>query len=157
MSDASPTTSERTSESSPLCRFLYKTPPGRRGSILQAVASFRADITPVKVRAGHGKGDACTPMHKCSGHEAKHVHGPNCGHPAIPHGTCNPRFRRLGHGRGSYCGHSAVRRLLKARCGKCSESLWLAQTSIFYCTWHGIPPIPCRIPCRAARTLRRLK
>ena len=24
--------------------------------------------------------------HNCSGHEAGHVHGPDCGHPAIPHG-----------------------------------------------------------------------
>jgi hypothetical protein len=30
--------------------------------------------------------NACTPSHKCAGHDAKHVHGPNCGHPAIPHG-----------------------------------------------------------------------
>ncbi len=30
--------------------------------------------------------DACTPQHDCSGHDANHVHGPNCGHPAVPHG-----------------------------------------------------------------------
>lgn len=29
---------------------------------------------------------ACTPDHQCSGHEAGHVHGPDCGHPAVPHG-----------------------------------------------------------------------
>lgn len=28
----------------------------------------------------------CTPEHECTGHEAGHVHGPGCGHPAIPHG-----------------------------------------------------------------------
>lgn len=29
---------------------------------------------------------ACTGGHVCSGHEAGHVHGPDCGHPAVPHG-----------------------------------------------------------------------
>jgi hypothetical protein len=29
---------------------------------------------------------ACTPGHKCGGHEAGHVHGPGCGHEAVPHG-----------------------------------------------------------------------
>ncbi|GDX61481.1 MAG: hypothetical protein ITD42_04390 [Nitrosospira sp.] len=28
----------------------------------------------------------CTPTHACSGHDKTHVHGPNCGHAAIPHG-----------------------------------------------------------------------
>ena len=28
----------------------------------------------------------CTPEHKCSGHEPGHVHGPGCGHEAVPHG-----------------------------------------------------------------------
>jgi hypothetical protein len=30
--------------------------------------------------------DNCTPQHSCSGHAAGHVHGPTCGHPAVPHG-----------------------------------------------------------------------
>lgn len=30
--------------------------------------------------------DACTPTHNCGGHEKGHVHGPNCGHEAVPHG-----------------------------------------------------------------------
>ncbi len=30
--------------------------------------------------------DACTPDHNCGGHESEHVHGPSCGHPAVPHG-----------------------------------------------------------------------
>ena len=30
--------------------------------------------------------DICTPNHKCLGHDANHVHGPNCGHEAVPHG-----------------------------------------------------------------------
>lgn len=29
---------------------------------------------------------ACTPNHACGGHAAGHVHGPDCGHPAVPHG-----------------------------------------------------------------------
>ena len=28
----------------------------------------------------------CTPDHTCNGHDADHVHGPNCGHEAVPHG-----------------------------------------------------------------------
>ena len=30
--------------------------------------------------------DACTPAHDCHGHEPGHVHGPGCGHEAVPHG-----------------------------------------------------------------------
>jgi hypothetical protein len=30
--------------------------------------------------------DACTPSHGCGEHEAGHRHGPDCGHPAVPHG-----------------------------------------------------------------------
>ncbi|GIU76919.1 MAG: hypothetical protein KatS3mg005_0157 [Bryobacteraceae bacterium] len=29
--------------------------------------------------------DACTPEHVCEGHEPGHVHGPGCGHEAVPH------------------------------------------------------------------------
>ena len=29
---------------------------------------------------------ACTPDHNCGSHEAGHIHGPNCGHEAVPHG-----------------------------------------------------------------------
>jgi hypothetical protein len=29
---------------------------------------------------------ACTPNHNCAAHDASHVHGPNCGHAAVPHG-----------------------------------------------------------------------
>ncbi len=28
----------------------------------------------------------CTPEHDCGQHEARHVHGPGCGHEAVPHG-----------------------------------------------------------------------
>ena len=30
--------------------------------------------------------DSCTAGHECSGHSPEHVHGPGCGHPAVPHG-----------------------------------------------------------------------
>lgn len=30
--------------------------------------------------------DVCTPNQRCGGHEKDHVHGPGCGHDAIPHG-----------------------------------------------------------------------
>ena len=30
--------------------------------------------------------DTCTNGHQCSGHDADHVHGPGCGHEAVPHG-----------------------------------------------------------------------
>jgi hypothetical protein len=29
---------------------------------------------------------ACTPAHACAGHAKGHVHGPGCGHEAVPHG-----------------------------------------------------------------------
>ena len=29
---------------------------------------------------------ACTPTHKCAGHDASHKHRPGCGHEAVPHG-----------------------------------------------------------------------
>ena len=29
--------------------------------------------------------DGCVP-HDCTAHDATHVHGPDCGHPAVPHG-----------------------------------------------------------------------
>ncbi|WP_081794852.1 hypothetical protein [Pseudomonas sp. H1h] len=30
--------------------------------------------------------DRCTPGHQCGGDAADHVHGPGCGHEAVPHG-----------------------------------------------------------------------
>ena len=29
--------------------------------------------------------DGCVP-HDCTGHDGSHAHGPDCGHPAVPHG-----------------------------------------------------------------------
>ncbi|MBW3625682.1 MAG: hypothetical protein KY468_19995 [Armatimonadetes bacterium] len=28
----------------------------------------------------------CTPNHNCARHDGAHVHGPDCGHEAVPHG-----------------------------------------------------------------------
>lgn len=33
-----------------------------------------------------GNPDGCTPQHRCAGHAAGHVHGPDCGHEVVPHG-----------------------------------------------------------------------
>lgn len=47
----------------------------------------------------------CTPGHKCDGHEAGHVHGPGCGHEAVPHGdhTCYLVNGHLHHPHGDHC------------------------------------------------------
>lgn len=37
------------------------------------------DVTPMNP-------NSCTAGHTCSGHAPDHVHGPGCGHEAIPHG-----------------------------------------------------------------------
>jgi hypothetical protein len=39
-----------------------------------------------RIEVGPSNPDRCTPTHRCSAHEAGHVHGPNCGHEAVPHG-----------------------------------------------------------------------
>ena len=48
--------------------------------------------------------DGCKP-HTCSGHDASHVHGPDCGHPAVPHGdhTCYLVDGHLHHPHGDHC------------------------------------------------------
>lgn len=38
------------------------------------------------IQVSDGNPGACTSGHDCSGHEASHVHGPDCGHEAVPHG-----------------------------------------------------------------------
>ncbi|MEM0953696.1 MAG: hypothetical protein AAGI24_06120 [Pseudomonadota bacterium] len=46
----------------------------------------------------------CLP-HACNGHEAGHVHGPDCGHPAVPHGDhiCYLVDGHLHHPHGDHC------------------------------------------------------
>jgi hypothetical protein len=53
----------------------------------------------------------CTPAHRCGGHEAGHVHGPTCGHPAVPHGDHVDYLvdGHLHHPHGEHCDfHGAV-------------------------------------------------
>jgi hypothetical protein len=48
---------------------------------------------------------ACTPSHACGGHDASHVHGPDCGHPAVPHGDHVDYLvnGHLHHAHGNHC------------------------------------------------------
>jgi hypothetical protein len=48
---------------------------------------------------------ACTPSHNCGGHDRAHVHGPNCGHEAVPHGdhTDYVVSGHLHHPHGDHC------------------------------------------------------
>ena len=49
----------------------------------------------------------CTAGHNCSGHPAGHKHGPNCGHPAVPHGDHVDYLvdGHLHHPDGDHCDH----------------------------------------------------
>jgi hypothetical protein len=48
---------------------------------------------------------ACTPAHACGGHAAGHVHGPGCGHEAVPHGDHTDYLvdGHLHHPHGDHC------------------------------------------------------
>jgi hypothetical protein len=48
---------------------------------------------------------ACTPGHVCGGHPRGHVHGPGCGHEAVPHGDHLDYLvdGRLHHPHGDHC------------------------------------------------------
>ena len=53
----------------------------------------------------------CTPDHSCEGHADDHVHGPDCGHVAIPHGDHVDYLvdGHLHHPHGDHCDdHGAV-------------------------------------------------
>jgi len=53
----------------------------------------------------------CTPAHLCGGHDASHVHGATCGHPAVPHGDHIDYLvdGHLHHPHGTHCDfHGAV-------------------------------------------------
>ena len=49
--------------------------------------------------------DECTIDHPATGHNADHVHGPDCGHPAIPHGNHTDYIvdGKLHHFHGDHC------------------------------------------------------
>lgn len=53
----------------------------------------------------------CTPEHSCAGHDDDHEHGPECGHPAVPHGDHTDYLvdGHLHHPHGDHCDdHGAV-------------------------------------------------
>ena len=49
--------------------------------------------------------DGCQPLAAKAGHDAKHKHGPGCGHPAVPHGDHIDYLvdGRLHHPHGDHC------------------------------------------------------
>src|SRR3954453_18664831 len=49
--------------------------------------------------------DSCTPAHACPGHSQGHVHGPGCGHEAVPHGDHTDYLveGHLHHPHGDHC------------------------------------------------------
>ncbi len=57
------------------------------------------------IEVSGGNPDACTTDHRCAGHQAGHVHGPDCGHEAVPHGD-HIDYRvadHLHHPHGDHC------------------------------------------------------
>ncbi|MCP9447273.1 MAG: hypothetical protein NNA22_06835 [Nitrospira sp.] len=69
------------------------------------VDEHRLDVTPRNPVA-------CTPTHRCEGHDADHHHGATCGHQAVPHGD-HVDYLVAGHlhfSHGAHCDdHGAVR------------------------------------------------
>ena len=51
---------------------------------LHSVHGDHVDECSIAVDATHPA--SCTRGHACNGHDAAHVHGAGCGHPAVPHG-----------------------------------------------------------------------
>lgn len=47
----------------------------------------------------------CTPQHACASHAKSHVHGPGCGHEAVPHGDHTDYLveGHLHHPHGAHC------------------------------------------------------
>ena len=43
-------------------------------------------ITECAIETGPMNPAACTDGHPCQAHDGAHLHGPDCGHPRIPHG-----------------------------------------------------------------------
>src|SRR5262249_41509673 len=57
------------------------------------------------IRVGASNPEKCTPNHDCGAHESEHVHGPNCGHEAVPHGNHIDYLvgNHLHHQHGAHC------------------------------------------------------
>lgn len=53
---------------------------------------------------------ACTPGHACGAHDSAHVHGPECGHEAVPHGDHVDYLVKghLHHPHGNHCDDHGV-------------------------------------------------
>lgn len=66
----------------------------------QASAAVEEHVIPVS----DANPSRCTPAHACGGHEAAHVHGPNCGHAAVPHGD-HVDYLVNGHLHHAHAGH----------------------------------------------------
>jgi hypothetical protein len=58
---------------------------------------------------------ACTSGHACTAHAADHVHGPGCGHEAVPHGdhTCYLVDGHLHFPHDGHCDHHGPVSLVK--------------------------------------------
>ena len=65
-----------------------------------------------KIEVSATNPDKCTPAFGHAGHSGDHVHGPSCGHPAVPHGDHIDYLvdGRLHHPHGDHCDdHGAVK------------------------------------------------
>jgi hypothetical protein len=61
---------------------------------------------------GAANPDGCTPSHACAAHDARHVHGPGCGHAGVPHGDHVDYLvgGHLHHPHGGHCDdHGAIK------------------------------------------------
>jgi hypothetical protein len=64
-----------------------------------------------RLSVGGANPNGCTPGHACGTHDAKHVHGPDCGHSSVPHGDHLDYVvdGHLHHPHGGHCDdHGAV-------------------------------------------------
>jgi hypothetical protein len=62
-------------------------------------------VTEHSLAVGGANPAACTPDHACAGHAKGHVHGPACGHEAVPHGDHTDYLvaGHLHHPHGDHC------------------------------------------------------
>lgn len=56
------------------------------------------------LEAGDANPSGCTGGHDCGGHDAQHVHGPGCGHDAVPHDD-HTDYLVAGHLHHPHAGH----------------------------------------------------
>lgn len=69
----------------------------------------------IEVDAEHP--DRCTKDHALGGHPKGHVHGPNCGHEAVPHGDHIDYLvdGHLHHPHGNHCDDHGVLEVIEAK------------------------------------------